>query len=446
MLIREYANMPARNASYSDAGGRIILLSIAVLAVAVFIFSNYRDTSASECGTLVGDKRDECEALEEKQKAYEKIIDLKQQQQLTLQQQIDYLNGEQGKMQKDISSMEEEIKTLDGQIEVLAQAIVDKEAVINSRKEVLSGLLRSYYEYSSANTLEIALKNKTLSDFFSNADYISQLQSEVNEILESIQMARRELVEEKRDLDFKNNRNRQAKQELVDRNQYLEVSEKQKNDFLMQTQNQEQKYQDLLARVEEQKQELMSLDELATEAGVSPDEFDKPKDDLASTSWYYSQRDSRWGETYIGNSNTKMKSYGCAVSSVAMVFTYHGSSITPKTLAKQPIYYWDLIAWPKSWPAAKVELASCGTSHGNINWKTVDKALESEKPVIVYIKKNSGGGGHYVVIHHKDKKGRYIVHDPYWGPNLFLDTSRSLVGALKPKGGTSMDQMIIYEK
>ena len=48
-----------------------------------------------------------------------------------------------------------------------------------------------------------------------------------------------------------------------------------------------------------------------------------------------------------------------------------------------------------------------------------------------------------MVIHHKDDNGKYVVHDPYWGPNIFLDSTRENIGVLYGSS-TSIDQMIIY--
>jgi len=111
-------------------------------------------------------------------------------------------------------------------------------------------------------------------------------------------------------------------------------------------------------------------------------------------------------------------------------------------MAKQKIFSYDLIQWPGAW-SPSISLAS-SVSHGNINWKTVDAALKAGHLVIVFIQKTNGRGGHYVVIHNKDSHD-YVVHDPYFGPNLYLGTSRALVGKLGADSGTTVNQMIIYD-
>ncbi len=167
----------------------------------------------------------------------------------------------------------------------------------------------------------------------------------------------------------------------------------------------------------------------------------RPKSNLASTKWYYSQKDKRWAYNRIGLSSSLMKDYGCAVTSLAMVFTYHGEKITPGKLAAKPIFYRDLIVWPSYWGDLKLVSS---TAHGSISWKTIDKAIKKDKVVIVFVKALSGKG-HYVVIHGKDKKD-YIVHDPLFGDNIYLETTRKLVAAIYNQKSTVVDQMIIYEE
>ena len=201
----------------------------------------------------------------------------------------------------------------------------------------------------------------------------------------------------------------------------------------------------MLTRVEEQRQTILGdIGDLSLqkegELSDARAHQKRPKSGLASTSWYFSQRDSRWGSDNIGLSRTKMENYGCAVTSVAMVLRYHGVSIDPGFLAKQKIFSHDLIVWPSSWQGIE-RIGS--TAHGNIDWDVIDDELKRDNVVIVFIRANGRGAGHYVVVHHKDKEGRYIDHDPYWGPNIFLDSTRENIGILY-SSGTSIDQMIVY--
>ena len=135
-----------------------------------------------------------------------------------------------------------------------------------------------------------------------------------------------------------------------------------------------------------------------------------------------------------------MKDYGCAVTALSMVFTYHDEDITPGKLSSQPIFYRDLIVWPENWKG--LELSS-SKAHGNVDWNTIKKEISKDRPVIVFVRARAGAG-HYVVIHGRDKNGEYVVHDPLFGPNLYLDTTEKLVGSIYDSS-TTIDQMLIYK-
>jgi hypothetical protein len=348
-------------------------------------------------------------------------------------------------LELDISKLQQDIDKTSGEINVLTGRIEEKEKDIERKKEILSGVIQAYYETNQDSLVEFFLRGTKLSDFLSQSDYASQTGVKVDEVLSSVVSARDDLDKSRKTLQKKNDEQKERQGKIAEKKYGLDNEQTSKEQLLSQTQGEEQKYQDLLARVEEQKQELLGdIDELSSEKSSElaavESTLEKPKSGLASASWYFNQKDSRWGDQHIGFSNTLMKSYGCAVTAVSMVFRFHGIDINPGTLAQQPIFYHDLIVWPEQWKGLKLVSSRL---HGNIDWNVVDGEIKKNNPVIVFVKSSKRGAGHYVVVHSKDKDGKYIVHDPYWGSNIFLDSTRSYVGALYGSG-TVIDQMIIY--
>lgn len=425
---------------------RIVLVFQLFLTAAIFglaLFSLVRADDI-DCSQLTGDDKKKCEILEEKAEDYQDLIDIKNKQQTTLQKQMEIINTEQARTQAELVVTKSKAEDLTGKIDDLERDISYKEDLISYQKLILVGMMQSYYEYYQQGVLDIVLINRDFSEVLDQADYLEQTSTKVNEILDSIQKSKADLESEQKALEQKKQESERLKQELEHKKQDLLMTESQKQNLLVQTQGEEAKYQQLLSRVEAQKRELFNFSEASNLAEVSASVGNYAKPDSkywASTSWYFSQKDSRWGDKNIGNSSSLMKDYGCAVTSVSMAFKFAGASIDPGKMAKQKIFYYDLIKWPASWEP-DIKLAS-SIYHGNINWKTVDKEIADDHPVIVFIKKTNGRGGHYVIIHNKDKKD-YIVHDPYFGSNLYLGTSRALVGALGANSSTTIDQMIIY--
>ena len=407
--------------------------------------SVYADPGENEgCLDKCKSDEEECEKLNKKAKIYENILKINDKQQDVLADQLEHINQEKEKTRQDLTGMIDKVSELEKKIENLERNIFEKEKSIAYQKKILSSLMQSYYEYDQQGLLGIVLLDKDLSYSLSQSDYIEQSGVKASEILDDIQNAQHELIQNREELKQDYEKSKRLKDELQYKKNNLQSSESQKQSLLIKTQGEEQKYKNLLAHIEEQKLELFNFSGASNLGEVldSVKNYPKPdNDDQAPTSWYFSQRDSRWGNQRIGNSKSLMKDYGCAVACVSMVFRKNGSGTDPGKMAKEKIFYYDLIKWPGSW-SPSISLIS-SVSHGNVNWSTIDKEIGKGHPAIVYIKKTNGGGGHYVVITGKDKKD-YIVHDPYFGSNLYLGTSKSLVGKIGVNSGTKIDQMIIY--
>lgn len=422
----------------------VIAFSLALLfAGFVPAFSGRLD--AGDCDDLTGDAKDDCEDYSAKIKAYKKIIELKQHQGATLADQIEGLQAQADKLQLEINQTTKKIKDLEGQIQSLTHRIAEKSILIDRQKKVLSALMQVYYSDYSSDSAPLLLTSEESLAYFKTEGWTSNISYRVSDLLDSVKTLRESLTQEHQDVSDKKMEVDALYKDLAERNKTLESTKKAKADLLVKTKAEEAKYQTEVARLEAQKEELFDfssasdLDEILD----SLKDYDAPdKDEWASTSWYFSQRDSRWGSKTIGNSRTLMKDYGCAVTAVSMVFRNKGSSTDPGKMAKEPIFSYDLIKWPGSW-SPDIDLIS-SVSHGNVNWSTIDANLKKNNPVIVYIKKTNNSGGHYVVITGKDDKD-YIVHDPYFAPNIYLGTSRSLFGKLGADSSTRIDQMIIYQ-
>ncbi|NTW27292.1 MAG: hypothetical protein HGA36_03140 [Candidatus Moranbacteria bacterium] len=383
--------------------------------------------------------------LEKKADVYREIIEIKKKQGETLNNQLSITDSSIAEVNAQIDVSKQKIDDFNSQISRISMQVQEKEILISSQKKMLAQLVQAFYEVNIASPVVSYLTDGNVASFIVKKDRITQTGDKVKEMVASVKKIKSDLEAQSAELDKKKGELISINEKLSNQNNNLESIKNQKENLLAQTKGEEVRYAQLLARVEQQKQELLDIDQFFAASGLSVDSYPKPDSKyFASTAWYFSQRDPRWGNETIGNTKTLMKSYGCAVTAVAMVFKEHGGSINPGQLSSKPIFSGDLINWPTSWTDPRVALTASGKSHGNINWSIIDAQIAKNNPVIVYIGKTKGGGGHYVVIHHKAKDGKYVVHDPYFGPNLFLDTSRALVGAMGTSSSTIINQMIIY--
>lgn len=407
----------------------------------------------TSCNQLTGNAKDKCELQDEKIKSYCNLWEIKSKQGNALQKQMTLIDAEQARTQIDLLKTKNQAENLAQQIDGLDREIADKENSLNYQKLILSGMMRTYYEYYQQGLLGIVLINKDFSDVLSQFDYMDQSSARVKEILGSIQNAKEELEKQQNDLEQKKQESDKLKRDLEQKKQDLLYNENQKQSLLTQTQGEEAKYQQLLARVEQQKLELLGdINDLYV---ASSSEFDALVEKapskywaLTKTNWYYSQKDSRWGNNNIGVTSYKLKDLGCAISSVAMVFTYYEEKINPGQLAKKDIFLGAVISWPYNWNGIKL---ITNTNHSGVNWKTIDNEINNKNPVIIFVcAKNCGSrkrAGHYVVIHTKTDDGKYVVHDPYFGSNIYLDSTMKALGKMYNTSisKNKVDQMIIYK-
>ncbi|PJE59266.1 MAG: hypothetical protein COU83_00010 [Candidatus Portnoybacteria bacterium CG10_big_fil_rev_8_21_14_0_10_40_22] len=366
--------------------------------------------------------------------------------------EIKSLNQELGLMQAEIDEIDNQIDLTTNKInqtnlELLKTQydIEQKQAVINLQKQALSAMLRETYQTEQVNLLEIILQSDSLSDFFSSLVYLDTLQGAAKEALGKLQDVKQRLDVYFQDQDRQKKQLEIDKQSLASDKGQAQNQKLTREDLLVTTSGQEKEYQKILDQIEVQKKQILGdIDRLRQDRSQELARLEagqqKPKEGIGSESWYFNQTNPKWGTTRIGLSRSLLKDYGCAVTSVAMVFKYYGADIDPGRLANQKIFWYNLIMWPDRWQGVELVL---NTKHQGVDWSRIDQELETNHPVIIYIQAVGRGSGHYVVIHHKASDGRYVVHDPYWGPNLYLGSSEALLAKLY-NTTTKIDQMIIY--
>ncbi|MFA6184444.1 MAG: C39 family peptidase [Parcubacteria group bacterium] len=436
---------------------RIYIVKLFILFVFAFIFYSPKfilaDDSTSTTLTAEDQKKidetnEELEKLNEKAATYEKLLLLKQKQKNLLGTQIDSLNSGISDIENKIKENSISLEELNKRNDELQTEILKNEVLIQNQRKILADIVRSYQENNENTLTKIIFNIESFSSIVKRDDYLSQTSDKILEITNNLKSLQVEIKKSQSELLKNRDALVEIKIKLSEENTNLRSAKIQKNTLLIQTQGDEATYQAKLDKIEKQKKQLLGdIDELYNanfaEISAFASKLSKPTSGLAETSWYYSQKDPRWGNETIGNSRSKMKDLGCAVSSVAMVFTYHGEHINPKQLSDRPIFSWDLINWPKTWDSLTL---SSSTGHGGVSWSTIDKEIKNENPVIVFINAKNGAG-HYVVIHHKANNGKYVVHDPYWGANIYLDSSMELLSKLYKVSvsKSAINQMIIYK-
>jgi peptidoglycan hydrolase CwlO-like protein len=437
--------------------GKRTRIFVSLALIASFALAPFLNTSADlveEIENQINEKSNQVKNLENQAREYKDLIRKLQVKQNSLENEIELFNAQIAQLDLEIEATGTQIEQASLEINNLLIRIQIKEEEIGSQKEILKKLLREINDYDKKSILEILLKSDELSDFLNQAEYTNVVGEKIKSVLDSLKITKKELEQEKKNLQDRKSELEELNKKLLSQKEIADAQKTAKEVLLQETKGKEYKYQDLLFNVRKQKKTILGdinklkRDKEAEIARITAI-AERPSENLASTSWYFSQNDPRWKDMTIGLSNSTIDDYGCAVSAVAMVFKYYGIDIDPSRLSKQPIFYYDLIVWPKQWRFLDLVKNSYHKSSGltGNDWNLIDREIASGHPVIVFIRALGKNAGHYVVIHGKDSKG-YIVHDPViWngqsGANIYLSTTRKYISSIY-NTNTIIDQMIIY--
>lgn len=226
---------------------RYILLSLFILVFSfnnINIKSSFAETKEEERIRLQA----ELANLEKQIAEQQKIISTTQAQGASLSRDISLL-------QSQINKKQLEIKKIDGNISSLSNQIVDKNVelsnlsnTLDKQKTALSNALRNMYVFDGTNSfINLILNQKTISDFFEDADKIIAFQSAISEDVNKIKITTNDVNKAKSDLQDNKDTQIALKNEQKAAQQKIDKNKSEKNSLLKETKGQEALYKKQLA-------------------------------------------------------------------------------------------------------------------------------------------------------------------------------------------------------
>lgn len=208
-----------------------------------------KSSEISEMNSVIEDKAGEMRDLEERRDVYQRNIEKKQEEILTLSSQVSLLEDKIEQTRIDIERAEIELDVLQMEIQVLKDQINIAEADIQREKSLIVQLIKDIHSFDQKTNLEIAFSNGTLSDVFSDLEYTTSVQQGMQESLDKVQHLKQGLEDQRAEV-------RDKKAEIAVQKRNLEIDEKNlegeetyKSQLLEETQSSEQKFQLLMDQV-----------------------------------------------------------------------------------------------------------------------------------------------------------------------------------------------------
>lgn len=233
---------------------KIIVLSLLIAIMALPFFAIAQ--TAEELQKQIDDKQTQIKQLEQQIAAYQDQIKNHKSQESTLAKQISYLQTQIKKLKAEIKLTQIQISSTSLKIEQLSADITAKTAEIEKQKNNISETIRTINEYDQETPIELVLKNDTFSDFLNQAQSVENLQSGLKEKLDALKGLKGQLENQKSDYEDQKSQLEDLRNQLSGKNAALADQKDETNNLLIQTKNEEKKYQQILTALQKQQQQI----------------------------------------------------------------------------------------------------------------------------------------------------------------------------------------------
>lgn len=201
----------------------------------------------------IKDKRAEVENLLKKTKDFTALIKEKQEKKLDLQNQIAVLDNKVAKTEIEIQKNNTEIDSVDIEIKLISVQVAEVEEKITLQKEKIAEFIRRIDENDNKTSLHLLLLNDSLASFFNNLQELEIIQNDLVNALADIKRLKANYEVKKISLDSTKHELKELKVTNELKKLELERETKTREIILKETENSEEKFQELLLLVQEEK-------------------------------------------------------------------------------------------------------------------------------------------------------------------------------------------------
>lgn len=325
-----------------------------------------------------------------------------------IQEKINCLSGKVGQLSSQAKTLKGQIAQFDAQIKLTTLKIADTESKIqllggridqlevslnDLSKAFASRAVETYKLSRIENGFFFVLSAADVDDAVSRFHYLQKIQEEDRNLLSRLQEAQTAYQGQKVDQEA-------LQKQLKTQQTSLNAQKSAKNNLLSVTKNDEAKYQNLLAQANAQ---LARFKSFVNSRGGSSILDNQTKCNEGWSGCYYNQRDSQWGNMFLGGASYLMKDSGCFVTSIAMLASHYGKNVKPNDIASLPAVFTN--QGDIKWAPFSVNGVTI-----SISWESSGKLDQylSSGPVIAQLY----SGQHFIVILRKDGDN-YIMNDPF---------------------------------
>ncbi len=206
----------------------------------------------------ISENKDKVDDIKKQQEKYSQLIQEQQKKQVSLKNQIGIIENRIKKAELKVEQVKEDIGTTNLEIQRTQAEIASKSQNIAKNKERIASILQLLYKQDRVDALQILLMNDNLSDFLDRIKYLQDVNKKMKKSVDALKDDKENLTQEKTELERKQNEMKKLREKLEKRKVGLEDEKEHKKFLIEQTENSEQKYSNLLTKVEQEQQQAQA--------------------------------------------------------------------------------------------------------------------------------------------------------------------------------------------
>lgn len=219
--------------------------------VGVFMlgYCTYPSIAADNADSL----QSQLDAINTKIKSFSGLINQTQQQRIALATEIKSLEENAVILEKKINDTKQQVQSLNGEIGGIENKMSEKERIINAQKDLLKELMRSYYENTGREKLQLVLPTSESLQILNQNNWMGDTSKKMKDLIDTIQSSKASLIVQHDSLQGKKQEVDSLQAQLEQRSGYLESSMQSKESLVIRKQEEEKKYNTIIDDLEEKR-------------------------------------------------------------------------------------------------------------------------------------------------------------------------------------------------
>lgn len=212
----------------------------------------YPSVAADSASSL----QSQLDTINAKIKSFNGLVNQTQQQRITLAAEIKSLEASAAVLEQKINDTKQQVQSLSGEIGGIENKMSEKERVINAQRDLLKELMRSYYENTGREQLQLILPTNESLQLLNQNSWMGDTSKKIKDLIDTIQSSKASLVVQHDSLQGKKQEVDSLQSQLEQRSDYLESSMQSKESLVIKKEQEEKKYSNIIDDLEEKRNEI----------------------------------------------------------------------------------------------------------------------------------------------------------------------------------------------